>query len=1047
MPQFPFRQPVNTEDSPDDQQQFTPPDYEIKADDKSGSKFTPPDYEIKPESELDKAKKGVTLKGSLEGATKATKRAIDDFVASTFTKNPNTSAHPYIRRVLGSQNPASEPLAPTKSEITGMPTHEPDTWWGGFRKGLYDEFVKPLSSPAGIAGLMVGEDEASPEAKPVVSDSLPIRETPYRMGGSIQPEIRSTVDGRTPLQVQADAIVNRMTPPKDIAPEPAKLSPGVDSDLQAKADAIIKQIQEAQNKPVEAKPKLKANADGTFTDVKSGITVDKTGKPVQAQAVPEKKPFVNPFEKPAAIAEVTTPQQEFAKTVQGAMTPPNQSNEPIAPPQEELPIREPLHGQIYPEKSIDPTQSTLAASAEKFNMARNTPNEPAPTPEQLARFKIPGHEPPSDWKAPDYEIKSEEAPKAGGEKPTATFSYHQTGFDNEPIPMYRVEGNHSLSGSDVSADTLKQNGIEVPETPPASQTDDITEMQGGLGGVGGGKKKYPKSAGPLGPTLDKLFQATLDAKDRMTQQEAINAAERAKRFAAFKGVKAEGAAGAAKSLSKLRGEFEKVNPGEGMGLDQNETDSLFTAVKRAKISEGEKARGYTALFKLMNGDGVPVRSDLATLDRVFGNQFADRITEMHGGIGAVGLKISKIANTMKSLQNSISLAAPLRHGIGLATRREFYPAARDMFKFFADKDFYNNSMDAIQSRPKAQLANEAGLFFARPGSLQDSEEEFLNSYAGQIPVAKHMVNASNRAYTGFLNKLRADAFDSMTQKAQALGVKMYNQIGDEIVPTKEAKAIANYINVASGRGNLGRLNRVTNELNTLLWSPRMIASRVEMLANPKLYTDLPKGMRLEGLKSLFGIAALGTMIDTMSAYAGAKVSTNILSSDAGKSRFGTHLIDPWGGFQQYVVAAARFLAGKTDSNIPTSRLEIAGRFAANKESPVASLAHSILTAKKFTGDPNKVRPNLFGRVDPKAAGSYINEFNQPTSVQREVASRFLPIFSQDINDLIASDPKWADDIGLTAAMTGASLAGMAQNYPEAHSGKLKLGSSRKLTVR
>ncbi len=525
--------------------------------------------------------------------------------------------------------------------------------------------------------------------------------------------------------------------------------------------------------------------------------------------------------------------------------------------------------------------------------------------------------------------------------------------------------------------------------------------------------------------LDKLFNAMGSIKEKNVQQETINKAERAKRFAAFSDVKGEGVDWARKALSTMKGQFDKVEPGERLQLKPEETNSLFTAVKQARITEGEKLRGITALFKIMNGESIPARNELRILDDVFGNGFADRITELHGGIGAVGLKLSKLANTMKSMQNSISLAAPLRHGIGLVARKEFYPAFGDMFKFFANKSYYDAGMKAIEERPNYLLGRESGLFLSKPNSLQNAEEEFLNSYVGSIPGVRDVVGASQRAYTGFLNKLRADTFDSMVKQAKSLGFESSTKVGDQFVPTKEAEAISKFINNATGRGSLGSLNKMTNELNLLLWSPRMISSRINMLANPKIYMDLPKGMRLEGIKSLLGIAALGTAIDTLAAYGGAKVSTNILSTDAAKARFGTKLIDPWGGFQQYIVAAARFLAGKTDSAQPTSRLEIGGRFLANKESPAASLAHQLLTAKKFTGKSD----------DPATAGNFTDQYGNKTNIQSEIGKRFLPIFVEDLMDLSKSEPGFADNIGLNSAMGAASLTGMAQNYPE----KKKLG--------
>jgi hypothetical protein len=568
---------------------------------------------------------------------------------------------------------------------------------------------------------------------------------------------------------------------------------------------------------------------------------------------------------------------------------------------------------------------------------------------------------------------------------------------------------------------------------------DITEMHGGLGLTGNSTPKQP-STGPHAAVLDKLFNSLEESKGLTDVQSQMYKKEQAKRFSAYsdQSISGGGVSGAAKRLSTLKGQYEKIEPLYGkLQLDEKETASLFDAVDKANISTPEKARGTVALFKLMNGESVPQRNELALLDEVFGNGFANRITEMHGGIGATGIKIAKAANTMKSMENAMSLAAPLRHGAGLMYRKEFTPAFADMFKFFGNKEYYNAAMDALEKRPNYLLGRESGLFFAKQGSMLNSEEQFLNSYVGDIPKLTGIpqtVAASQRGYVGFLNKLRSDVFDGMVKTMKGLGHETHTTVGDQMVPSKGVEAIARFINNATGRGELpGNMNKLTNELNALLWSPRMISSRINMLANPKIYMDLPKGMRLEGLKSLLGIASMSLVINGLGILGGATVGTNILSTDFMKSRFkGGKIVDPNAGMQQYIVGAARFLAGKTDSNTPTSRLDIAGRFLANKESPAASLAHTLLTAKKFTGKSD----------DPATAGNFTTQYGEKTNIQSEIGKRFTPIFIQDLEDLMKNEPDWSENVGLNTVMGAASLAGMSQNYKEKKSSRLGLGSMK-----
>lgn len=962
-----------------DPPEWTPPSYAKEIDDSGSDEWQPPSY-AKPYGE--EIKKPSLIKRAIESLKpaekihpgKGPKAAIDEFLTSVLS----TDKHPYLKRILTSSDPKEESVLPSTSEA-GL--KEPSTWMGGFSKGLYDEFVRPLTSASGV-GMALAFGGEGGKAEPSLRQAK--GEIPYRMGGSVTvPEElsqRVLKDG-IPLE-RADKLKND---PYEFAGESIRHPEAKARDFGYRESDIPGNRNPNLNQPLDPEAQsIRDQTKGNYQESQSKVE----------EKVPEKKSFVNPFEK-KPIEEPVKPQE---------WTPPE-----YAKPLDErpLPNRSPnldpnlFHiGEDNPISKGRPTEDLRYDLArEKFNMGRDLPESENPT---IGKAE--------EWKAPEY-AKSVE----------------------EPTPPDLDEIRKDLPPNPDVAELLREesegrhyndNDLSIIEKAPKIPKDDITELHGGLGGIKPSSRILEPNTGPYGAALDKLFNSMGNIQESRLAQDTLNRAEKARRFASFNEVEDVGVKGASKSLSKLKGEYEKVDV-EKLKMTQPQVDSLFTAVKRANVTSGEKARGYTALFKLFNGE-LPQRNELRLLDDVFGNDFSNKILELHGGIGAVGIKLSKVASTMKTMNNMLSLAAPLRHGIGMMGRKEFYPAFRDMFRFFANKEVYDSAMQSIEQHPKYLQAREAGLFL--PKSASGADEEFLDSYIGDIPKMTGIpmaAAASKRAYTGFLNKLKFDVYNNMTDRAKDLGYKLFeaNEKDPVGVASKEAKGIANFINTFTGRGDLGRLNKMTNELNLLLWSPRMIASRVQMFTSPKLYMDLPKEMRLEGLKGLLAIASLGTIIDTAASYAGAKVSTNILSTDFGKSRFGTHLIDPWGGFQQYIVGAARFLAGKTDSSQPTNRAEIAGRLLANKESPIASLAHTLLTSK-FTGKSD----------DPATAGNLTTQYGQKSSIQREIVQKFLPIFAQDLQDLATSQPDWSENIGLTAAMGAASLAGMSQDYPEKKKG-------------
>lgn len=1025
MAQFPFRNPVyqTGDGDPPDNEEWTPPSYAKESEEE----WKPPSYAKSAEEEQPKKPDIISrIKDALTPDKSA--KNVDLSIAIPAQFKQFLEEHPNVRqagqRFLSGQSPEdveraksqgiTELAGPEMMKIPGTDKlrdviRNKVTGTGNYWAGAAGSVLSDLVDMAGT-----GFDPRTAGEQTHVSAEAPKPEEP-----PVRRSMRTDL-GRKPLvdetpQQTAVAIAQTRDDiprtPKEISAETGIPQPSIRRTIgEIKRKTAIEPEAIPETPTVESKTNdvaefLKSNPDAKMSDVEQFIDsvnnpkAEPVAKTEQAEA-PIRQSTETPYRFQGDLPSVDAPEKAPAE-------PMNRNDVP-----REFALPEDAQVNAVEEKpklrSTDDILYDIARN--KHQMAESLP-EDAPIRDKpnfvnpFEKAKI--EEPSTEWKAPEYAQKAEDL-TTGRTPDAATKNIQQAVRDG------KITNEEAL---DQLEKTWKAPSYAEPI---AGLPEGETELHGGLGGIKPSSRALNPNSGPYGAALDKLFQSMGDIKEKRVQQDVINRNEHGRRFAAFNSVKDEGATGAAQSLSKLKGEFDKVDF-DKLKMTKPQVDSLFTGIKRAKITAGEKARGYTALFKILNGEGLPQRNELKILDDVFGNSFAAKMTEMHGGIGALGMKLSEAANTMKSMQNSLSLAAPLRHGIGLIGRKEFMPAFADMFKFYTNKEYYNQAMQALTERPNYLMGREAGLFTSQPGSLASSEEEFLKSYVGVIPGVRDVVGASQRGYSGFLNKLRSDVFDGMIKQAKSLG----HDLGTEENPSNAVKGIAKFINNATGRGDLGALNKMTNELNTVLWSPRMIASRVNMLANPKIYMDLPKGMRQEGLKSLLGIAALGTTIDTLASLGGAKVTSNILSTDFGKSRFGKQVIDPWGGLQQYVVGAARFLAGKTDDTRPTSRLEIAGRFLANKESPAASLAHTLLTARKFTGKSD----------DPATAGNFTTQYGENTSIQRETLKRFTPIFVQDLQDLVEQQPNWSENVGLTAAMAGASLAGMAQEYPARNASK------------
>lgn len=353
--------------------------------------------------------------------------------------------------------------------------------------------------------------------------------------------------------------------------------------------------------------------------------------------------------------------------------------------------------------------------------------------------------------------------------------------------------------------------------------------------------------------------------------------------------------------------------------------------------------------------------------------------------------IAEAINFPRGVMASWDFSAPLRQGVPLIGKKAWWTSFDDMFKSWGSENAFQAVQKSIAEKPlfrprvgpgNKQLpsfADDAGLKLTDLTDLSKREEAVMSTWAEKVPG----VRRSNRAYVAFLNKLRADTFEDLIKKGKVLGAD-----GEANIPL--AREIANFVNTSTGRGSLGSLEQSAVALNSTFFSPRLIASRLTML-NPHYYWSASPMVRKEALKALLSVATVGSTIGQLGRMAGGTVESDPTSSDFGKIKIGNTRIDPYAGFQQYVVLANRLLQGRTKSSIsgreynlgeefgrPT-RLDVLGRFAEGKLHPVLSFATGLLRGKDFTG--------------------------QPFDVPQELANRVMPIIVQDIIELANEDPK------------------------------------------
>ena len=489
-------------------------------------------------------------------------------------------------------------------------------------------------------------------------------------------------------------------------------------------------------------------------------------------------------------------------------------------------------------------------------------------------------------------------------------------------------------------------------------------------------------AGKIDP-VQKITNAIKQAKPIRQEQEILNRESRAKRIGAAEAIgnKSYGESGFKSQLGSLKGQLPKVSyEGVRDKVTQDDIDILFQKIQGSFLLPGEKLTAKHGLSKALGIEGgvVPTNKEIEYLSEVFGSDFSKAMLEKDAWKKLQSQAVD-VLNLPRSIMSSADYSAPFRQGIFLIGRpKEFSNAFVNMFKYAFNEYAYDDLLIQIRNRPTYPLMREAKLPLTLVhGHLSGMEEGFKSVMAENIPGLGEVIKASNRAYSGFRNKLMADVFDSMIKTQQSLGIH----------PSKIAlRNMGEYIGAATGRGKLpAMLEGSADLLNATFFSPRLMSSRLTLL-NPQFYIKLDPFTRKQALSDLFKFAGLASTVLYLAKMSGAEVEANPQSADFGKIKVGITRYDILGGFGQYIRLAAQLITQtqinsvtgvKTDLSKPgygePNSLDAMINFAQSKEAPVVSFITDMLKGKNFKGE----------------------EF----SFSNAILSRFIPLVFQDTSEL------------------------------------------------
>jgi len=360
-------------------------------------------------------------------------------------------------------------------------------------------------------------------------------------------------------------------------------------------------------------------------------------------------------------------------------------------------------------------------------------------------------------------------------------------------------------------------------------------------------------------------------------------------------------------------------------------DEASAAVAAAVASDGSAASVLPDLSDLADGaDSIPVNPNPSP-GRASFPCLPERVRK-----GA--RDVQDVVNISKAIPASFDDSALFGQGAIIAgARPSLVPGAvADSARTAMSPRKFEAFKQKLVTHPNQPLREDSGLYLA---SIGQGEETFGSRFAEKLPG----VAASQRAYEATLDSLRSNAFDLYAYELKQAGAssKAYNDI-------------ARWINVATGRGELGRLEPLADGLNLPMFSPRLLASKFNTVS-PLRYMRMEPPARRISLREMFRATGSLTMTMGLAKLAGADVDLDPFSPGFGTIDADGTSYDLSGGRLRPLRYAAQMIDSlnreRRGERVKDERkpAALAEKFFRAYLSPAGQLGADYLTGEDFEG--------------------------------------------------------------------------------------------------